>query len=256
MFCRKCGKMIPDDSKFCPYCGETVVFEETQPAVKETEHGYCSQCGNPLPEGKLAGLCDDCLNKIGIETAEYGRCENCGRPLESDDGTLCKDCVAKLIKPYTPKVKGKNLKMPKSITVSLLVLAGIIASVVIVNLINVTPSTADANDPPADDTSSVNVSALVDSKVFADLRSNAQSAAIAWTQDNMQQYGKISDGHFEEGYDENGYILLYQFRSPNAFGANELHKLYLNYKKESSNWKLVSAMLDGDETLAESSAAG
>lgn len=142
MFCRKCGKTIPDDSKFCPYCGETVVFEEAQPEVKESEHGYCSQCGNPLPDGKLTGLCEDCLSKAGIETAEYGQCENCGRPLEPDDGALCKDCVAKLIKPYAPKVKGKNLKMPKSITVSLLVLVIGIASMIIASLINITPSTA------------------------------------------------------------------------------------------------------------------
>lgn len=28
MFCRKCGKKIPDDSKFCPSCGETTFTNE------------------------------------------------------------------------------------------------------------------------------------------------------------------------------------------------------------------------------------
>ena len=28
MFCRHCGKRLPDDSKFCTYCGKSVVIED------------------------------------------------------------------------------------------------------------------------------------------------------------------------------------------------------------------------------------
>ena len=30
MFCRKCGKELPDDSKFCPYCGMSVNLESEE----------------------------------------------------------------------------------------------------------------------------------------------------------------------------------------------------------------------------------
>lgn len=38
MFCRKCGNQIPDDSSFCPYCGENVIKTEnvySMPVVKK-----------------------------------------------------------------------------------------------------------------------------------------------------------------------------------------------------------------------------
>ncbi len=34
MFCRKCGKEIPNDASFCPFCGETVNFNGTYSEVK------------------------------------------------------------------------------------------------------------------------------------------------------------------------------------------------------------------------------
>lgn len=30
MFCRKCGSKLPDDSRFCPACGEKVIVEEVK----------------------------------------------------------------------------------------------------------------------------------------------------------------------------------------------------------------------------------
>ena len=39
LFCRKCGKQIPADSNFCPYCGEAVIALPVQsetPAAEET----------------------------------------------------------------------------------------------------------------------------------------------------------------------------------------------------------------------------
>lgn len=31
MFCRKCGKEISDEAKFCPYCGATTSCNDVQP---------------------------------------------------------------------------------------------------------------------------------------------------------------------------------------------------------------------------------
>lgn len=107
MFCRKCGKSIPDDSVFCPYCGETVKSDEPE----KKGHGYCSNCGAPLPAGKITGLCDSCMSKADIDTAEYGRCENCGVPLEADDsGMLCKKCIEKRFGDYSQPLVNSPIK--------------------------------------------------------------------------------------------------------------------------------------------------
>ena len=37
MFCRKCGKQIPDEARFCPYCGTQVMIPEEE--VEFTEDG-------------------------------------------------------------------------------------------------------------------------------------------------------------------------------------------------------------------------
>lgn len=79
MFCKKCGKIIPNDSIFCSYCGETVAAEDLP----------------NKPEN---------LDEMDNETAIYGRCKQCGNSLQSDDGTLCEDCVAKLVNRNTPKL--------------------------------------------------------------------------------------------------------------------------------------------------------
>ena len=33
MFCRHCGKQIPDDSKFCPGCGAETALENAEPVA-------------------------------------------------------------------------------------------------------------------------------------------------------------------------------------------------------------------------------
>lgn len=78
MFCRKCGKQIPDNSDFCPKCGTRNAIEievdddddddddysvpnhqtRNNPIVKQPEL-YCPKCGNRI-------------------FAEWDRCANCG----------------------------------------------------------------------------------------------------------------------------------------------------------------------------------
>ena len=41
MFCKKCGKMIPDDSSFCQYCGEQL--SEASPIKKQERKGLLSR---------------------------------------------------------------------------------------------------------------------------------------------------------------------------------------------------------------------
>ncbi|MCD8204274.1 MAG: zinc ribbon domain-containing protein [Coprobacillus sp.] len=53
MYCHKCGKEIPDDADYCPYCGSEVIYKpKTQPKRIEDEEGYISfgvdEKGDPL----------------------------------------------------------------------------------------------------------------------------------------------------------------------------------------------------------------
>lgn len=68
MFCRKCGREIPDDSEFCPKCGEkmiTEVLEEQkieQAKPKDSGLQVCSKCGKPIPKGNM--FCPSCGTDI------------------------------------------------------------------------------------------------------------------------------------------------------------------------------------------------
>jgi len=50
MFCKQCGKKIPDNSQFCNYCGAKV-------------NNICSNCGTELPEGSK--FCHKCGTPFG-----------------------------------------------------------------------------------------------------------------------------------------------------------------------------------------------
>lgn len=92
MFCRKCGKQIPNDSKFCPYCGESTIASNNEPDILK-DYKTCSVCGSRLPDENNSGICDSCLEQIGYNPYEYGKCKKCGAILEKDDlSGICKQC--------------------------------------------------------------------------------------------------------------------------------------------------------------------
>lgn len=89
MFCRKCGNEIPDDSDFCPKCGERVVTEDIEktaikivrstgklekvdaPATAESGALICKECGKTIPQGNM--FCPVCGTDVpNIEIAAAG----------------------------------------------------------------------------------------------------------------------------------------------------------------------------------------
>ena len=44
MYCRICGKSIPEDSRFCPYCGQKVVLAETDSPSESVNENKDEPC--------------------------------------------------------------------------------------------------------------------------------------------------------------------------------------------------------------------
>lgn len=60
MFCRHCGKRLPDDSKFCTYCGKSVVIEdEGASAGRAPEPASVEAAPAPAPETAADAPVDD-----------------------------------------------------------------------------------------------------------------------------------------------------------------------------------------------------
>lgn len=127
MFCRKCGKTIPDDSIFCPYCGETVELIETNDEndiiEKQIVERKCEKCGKPLKPDNDGTLCDECTAKLINNYAPnylpnnnypHGACGKCGEPLEADDNLICKKCLAEENQRKNDFPEYKAPKEPKS----------------------------------------------------------------------------------------------------------------------------------------------
>ena len=60
MYCQKCNKQIPDDSEFCPYCGEEILpIIESNKCIRCTKEipedsDYCPFCGTKQNNAELA----------------------------------------------------------------------------------------------------------------------------------------------------------------------------------------------------------
>lgn len=65
MKCQYCGSEIPDNSSFCPNCGQKAVSPENGPAENGSAKNFCVNCGAPLEPGRAF-------------------CPNCGKPASGD----------------------------------------------------------------------------------------------------------------------------------------------------------------------------
>ncbi|NPA74692.1 MAG: SPFH domain-containing protein [Euryarchaeota archaeon] len=79
--CPECGKMVPGDAQFCPYCGHKFV---------EKKMKKCVSCGRDIPEDAM--FCPYCGAKQ--EPAKM-HCPNCGKEIPPDVA-FCPYCGHKL----------------------------------------------------------------------------------------------------------------------------------------------------------------
>lgn len=78
MFCRKCGKEIPNDSKFCPKCGTQNVIEVGSKVDLEKDNA-----AKPVLQK---------AQNAPIVQQEQHTCPNCGKPI-SDSWVHCAYCM-------------------------------------------------------------------------------------------------------------------------------------------------------------------
>lgn len=65
MFCKNCGQEIPDDSKFCRFCGACSV-QPTEPKLEQS--AVCSNCGKELSEG--VRFCKFCGAPVSLKSED------------------------------------------------------------------------------------------------------------------------------------------------------------------------------------------
>lgn len=122
MFCRKCGKEIPDDSEFCPKCGIKTKLEETNNDYSKAR--TCPKCGKEIHSSstKYCPYCSSALFSesqtttdmpnvapisINRENVPFVKCSRCGTMCRPSPGqTTCLKCGAPL-KDAKSDVSGK-----------------------------------------------------------------------------------------------------------------------------------------------------
>lgn len=73
MFCRKCGRQIPDDSDFCPKCGtqNCVEIDADRVNLKKTE----SHSNSSLATRTVEMVCRNCGNKLSTAWEKCPWCD-------------------------------------------------------------------------------------------------------------------------------------------------------------------------------------
>lgn len=129
MFCRKCGKEIPDDSVFCPKCG-AATESEASPKEELTDTPEQREQIQDKPM-----RCEVCFRQL---TTKLEKCPNCDTPNPFYDGEKNEDSVS-IISEINHKIKNnsKELKRKsrKKTLAKLMIIAAALAAVVAAALI-------------------------------------------------------------------------------------------------------------------------
>lgn len=87
MFCRDCGKTIPEDSKFCMHCGTKIIFVEEIPTISATPEPVLER-----EPSKINKVCPHCKHTNALKSEQIDRksvlCTNCGEGLFPSEYTV------------------------------------------------------------------------------------------------------------------------------------------------------------------------
>ena len=94
MFCSSCGKQTEGKPKFCPFCGEKIIYNEPRPesAPQPTQGGTgeywkCAACGEFLHVSQNSCGCG--YKRPSHSANHQWRCSSCGNFVSTDVCPFC-----------------------------------------------------------------------------------------------------------------------------------------------------------------------